>query len=465
MSDQASLATALAALCSRRFEREGKIENLQRLTGGANMETWAFDFGERELILRRMPSGSSASDGEESMGISIETEAAIVQAAGRAGVSAPEVIAVLRPEDELGAGFVMARIPGETLAKRIQKDEAFAPAREKFVKQAAQELAAIHSMEISGPLETLTKLPARTAVSELRKRFDTFGCRSVMLEATFAWLAENEPEGVTPRLLHGDFRLGNLLIEETGLSAVLDWELAHIGDPAQDLAYMCAPPWRFANHDLPVAGLGQVDELLSAYEQAGGELISPERFRFWLVYSTLWWSSSCLLMANFWRDGFDRSLERAVIGRRVSEVELELVMLLEGDGVEAARVDWRVPERDVGHERTADHELATALSEWVSRDILPDASGRDKFQAHVALTGLGMIERSAAYQDKFTAASQLRLGTLGLSSDELLNKARAGEIDFNDAAMLQHLRMSALEQLYIDQPKYPGFKAALTKWT
>ena len=465
MSEHEPLAQALSALCARSFGQDDQVENLHRLTGGANMETWAFDFAGHELILRRMPAGSAEAETEGGMGISIETEAAIVSAAGKAGVSAPQVIAVLTPEDDLGSGFVMARLGGETLAKRIQKDEAFAPARERFVEQVAQELVAIHAMAIEGPLADLPKLPASMAVSQLRERYDTFGCDSVMLEAAFAWLSENEPEGVTPRLLHGDFRLGNLLIEETGLSAVLDWELAHIGDPAQDLAYMCAPPWRFANHDLPVAGLGEVENLLAAYEAAGGEAISPQRFRFWLVYSTLWWSTSCLLMANFWRDGFDRSLERAVIGRRVSEVELELVMLLEGDGQAEAKVDWQVPDRDVGHERTANHELATALGEWVSEDILPHASGRDKFQAHVALTGLGMIERAAAYEGKFAEAEDTRLKALGLTRAGLLDMAKAGKVDFAEPEMLKHVRLSALAQLYIDQPRYPGFKAAIAKWT
>lgn len=460
----AGFAKKLDQLCRRVFDEAGEVEGLKRLTGGANMETWAFDYAGRELVLRRMPAG--ATDAEEGMGISIETEAEVIQAACRANVSAPDVITILAAGDELGRGFVMTRLPGETLAKPIQRGDAYAPARRVFVAECARELAAIHAMDVTGPLTRLPELPSSLATANLRQRYDGFGCQSVVFEATFAWLDENEPESVAPCVLHGDFRLGNLLVKETGLSAVLDWELAHLGDPAQDLAYICAPAWRFTNHDKPVAGLGEIAEFLSAYEAAGGEKISMQRFRFWLVYSTLWWGTSCLLMANFWRTGFDRSLERAVIGRRVSEVELELVMLQEGvTPDETAKVCWAEPAREQRHNETGDDELAVALTEWISKDILPDATGRDKFQGLVALTGLGMIERSNAFGARFEAAQDARRAALGFSRNEMLARAARGEIDFADAETLRHLRLSTLEQLYIDQPKYAGFKAALAKWT
>ena len=470
-ADLRQLQVSLSALCARVFDRPGEAEGLARLTAGANMETWSFDFGTEQLILRRLPAGAGDGCADEDEGallseLEIEQEAAIVAAAGAAGVSTPEVLAVLSDEDGLGRGFVMRRISGETLPKRIQKKEEFARARDKFVADCAHELACIQGTPVEGVIAELPILGPAGRVKSLRGELDAAGAASVMLEGAHTWLRANTPSEVAPpRLVHGDFRLGNLMVGEDGVRSVLDWELAHLGDPAEDLAYVCVPSWRFANYDKPVGGIGEIGDFLAAYKRECGIDIEQERLRFWIIARTLWWGIGCLSMIGFWRSGADRSLERTVIGRRVSEVELDLLLLMEGDRPDPrAAVDWRPPVPTRPRGPTAHSELSVAIREWIEADVAPVAKGRDQFQARVAMNALGMLERRLSFADSFEAARRERLEALGLSKDALLKRACTDGLDLADPDLLRHLRLCTLEGLFIDQPNYPGLEFARRKW-
>lgn len=151
-----------------------------------------------------------------------------------------------------------------------------------------------------------------------------------MFELAASWLAEHAP--VTPAeltLVHGDFRNGNLLVDaERGLTAVLDWELAHVGDPASDLGWLCVNSWRFGERDRVVGGFGDVDDLLAGYRSGGGREIEPQRLRWWQVMGTLKWGVICESMVQTWLCGEDEALERAAIGRRASEAEIDLLDLI-----------------------------------------------------------------------------------------------------------------------------------------
>jgi aminoglycoside phosphotransferase (APT) family kinase protein len=298
----------------------GPVSGLRRLSGGASQETWAFDAGGAPLILRRKPDGMTGSGNA----IGLAKEAALIQAAARQGAPVPPVVRVCAPDDGLGEAYVMGRVEGETLGRCIVRDDAFAAVRPTLARQCGEVLARIHST----PLDGLPELAVSDAASELEKYeaiYRGVGDRRPIFEAAFRWLKDRAPELEKPVLVHGDFRNGNLMIHpEKGLAAVLDWELAHLGDPAEDLGWICVNSWRFGG-DQPVGGFGDYEDLLAGH---GGD-VPLERVLYWQTLGSLKWGVMCLIMYTAWKTGADASVERAMIGRRTSETEIDLIALLE----------------------------------------------------------------------------------------------------------------------------------------
>jgi aminoglycoside phosphotransferase (APT) family kinase protein len=308
---------------------------LRRLSGGASQETWSFDAttdgDPLPLILRRRPGGVSGPS-ESGMALPLETEARLVELAGKAGVPAPEVGFLLRPEDGLGSGYVMQRLSGETIPRRILRDDAFADARPKLARQCGEILARIHAIA-SEELPELPTADASVQIAQYRALYDAYDHPHPVFELALRWLEERAqpPEGVT--LVHGDFRNGNLLVDASGVRGVLDWELAHQGDPMEDLGWICVNSWRFGGIDRPVGGFGSREDLFAGYEGAGGS-VDAERVRYWETLGTLKWGIMCMTMYSIFVTGADRSVERAAIGRRSSETEIDLLDLLVGPGLD-----------------------------------------------------------------------------------------------------------------------------------
>ncbi len=464
MSDPA-FESLLVQFCNRQFGETAEISGLKRLTGGANMESWGFDYGDRLLVLRRAPGTGERS--EELARISMESEARLIALAGEAGITAPPMLGILTPEDGLGQGYLMARIAGETLPHKILGNPDFARAETALSEQSATELAKIHAMPLDTLPDDIPHEDAAMLLEGLGQRYRDYGARIPVFDYALRWLADHLPKQAEPRLLHGDFRMGNLMINGDGIAAILDWELAHIGDPAQDLAYICTPSWRFTRHDLAVGGFGDVDAFLSSYAAASDAAVDRARFDYWLVYSTLWWGICCLGMTQIWRSGTDRSLERVVIGRRVSEVEVDLLLLFDTilDGMADQIIDWQAPELPDHDGETHNGELLEALIGWDSDDVIPEAKGRDLFQARVAKNAMGMLKRDAELGPVFANRHHGRLAGLGQTQDSLGDGLADGSLSLEDPTLLAHLRLTALERLSIDQPKYPGLAAALKKWS
>jgi len=309
------IEAALAAL------NLGPITALERLSGGASKETWSFRAGDRPLILRRSP-------GPTVDGVPLPTEAALLQAAGKAGVPVPEVVHVCAPAEGLGEAFVMARVEGETLGRRIVRDDAFANVRTSLAARCGEAMARIHGISIEGlpPLDTTNAAAVLTRYEALYRKT---GARRPILEAAFPWLRNRAPALPRPVLVHGDFRNGNLIVHpDTGLAAVLDWELAHLGDPAEDLGWICVNSWRFGG-DQPVGGFGAYEDLLAAYADAGGGPVTLDALLYWQAVGSLKWAVMCLMIYGVYASGIDATVERAAIGRRTSEAELDLVALME----------------------------------------------------------------------------------------------------------------------------------------
>ena len=225
----------------------------------------------------------------------------------------------------------MRRVPGETIPRRILRDDAFAEARGVLVGDLGRFLAGLHAID---PAE-LPDAQAPDPLDAVWDKYRRIDDRSPTFEAAHDWLVANRPEPSADALIHGDLRIGNVIVGPTGLEAVIDWELVHLGDPLEDLAWLCLKAWRFGA-PLEVGGLGTVDELVAAYEAAGGRPVDRGALHWWLVEKTLSWGIGCMLQADIHLSGRVRSVELAAVGRRVAEQEWDLIELLAADACRAA---------------------------------------------------------------------------------------------------------------------------------
>jgi aminoglycoside phosphotransferase (APT) family kinase protein len=254
-------------------------------------------------------------------------EATALRAARAAGVPEPEVVAFADDPAALGAAYiVMERVEGETLARRILRDDAFAAVRPRLAEDCGEILGRIHAI---AP-EEVPGLRRPDVLAELRETLASVADASPALELGLRWLAEHRPpEPARDAIVHGDFRNGNLIIGPDGIRAVLDWELAHLGDPMQDLGWLCVRAWRFGAEP-PVGGFGDRDALFRGYERTSGQAVDPDVVRWWELFGTVWWGAGCLQQA--WRhlSGGERSVELAAIGRRAWEQEYDVMLILDG---------------------------------------------------------------------------------------------------------------------------------------
>lgn len=323
--EREQLLDALQALADRLVRGGGPVAELRRLSGGASQQTWAFTVGGTPLILRR---AATAEHGRNHGSAGLANEAALITAAHGAGVPVPAVRRVLRPEDGAGDGFVMDRLEGETLGRRIVRDPALAGARSVLARQCGAAMARIHGLA-TARLPHLRTACARAELDFQAGLHRSHGTVRPVFALALQWLARHAPADVDrPVLVHGDFRNGNLMVDAGGLCGVLDWELAHLGDPMEDLGWICVRSWRFGGGKaLPVGGFGTREALCAGYVEAGGRL-DTARLRWWEMLGTLKWGIVCESMVQSWIDGSEPELEKAAIGRRASEVESDLLALL-----------------------------------------------------------------------------------------------------------------------------------------
>lgn len=298
------------------------VRDLHRLTGGASRETWAFEAVTRSevrrLILRRDPPALARAHG-------ISAEAIAIQAAARRGVPEPVVLVYDDDPAVLGAPFmIMELVEGETLARRILRDDAFAAVRPRLAAECGDILARIHSI----PVGEVPMLSAHDQLERMRSNLAGYEEPSPVFELALRWLDENRPAPVAPAVVHGDFRNGNLIVGPDGVRAVLDWELCHLGDPMEDLGWLCVRAWRFGS-DAPVGGFGGRAELFAAYAERAGRPVDPDTVLWWEVLGTLRWGIGCMEMSSGHLSGELRSVELAAIGRRTWEQEYDVMLLLE----------------------------------------------------------------------------------------------------------------------------------------
>lgn len=336
--ETAEVLEGLTAFLEEKVGSRPVVENLVRLSGGASRETWSFDARfdgaetDRSLagIFRADPiKGVPTSPGRA-------LEFWLIKEAWEKGVVVPEPL--WDGDDRFGVKFfVMRRVDGENLGSRLIRGDRYADARTALPGQLAQSLARTHTV-LPSDAPSLERLPGpKPGVSPALNEIEVWetSYRNAapnphpVFELAFRWLRQNVPQVEENRLVHGDYRLGNFLFDESGLRGVIDWELAHWGDPMEDLGWLCVKSWRFGGKHA-VAGICDREQFFQLYEAAGGAPVDPDRVRFWEVFGNLRWGVITITQAVTYLSGNSKSVELASIGRRTAETEWELLNLIEG---------------------------------------------------------------------------------------------------------------------------------------
>ena len=315
-----------------------EVKDLQLLTGGASRQTWSFDVGFEKpdgqtetlpLIIRGDPEEGPQGFMDRSL------EYRVIEAAHAEGVLAPKPYFL--GDDSLGMPFfIMERIEGETLPRRLFRDAKYEQARKVVAAELGTILARIH--RVPAEKYQLGSLPspqggnsaAEEEIARYVEKYETMAREPhPVFELAFRWLRQHLPEERERVFVHGDYRMGNVMFGPEGVRSILDWELAHIGDPMEDLGWICVRSWRFNNDHLPVGGVGTRSVFQRAYKEAGGYPLDQERLKFWEIFGNLRWGVICLNMTQPYLDGQNPSVELASIGRRTAETEWELLHLME----------------------------------------------------------------------------------------------------------------------------------------
>jgi aminoglycoside phosphotransferase (APT) family kinase protein len=264
-------------------------------------------------------------------------EFAVLKAAFAAGITVPEALFACADPAVLGKPFfVMHRLAGSALGRPITLDRALEAARPRIAERLGRELARIQTIRPSRPdLAFLKITDAAKHIAQFRHYLDGHLNPRPVLEWALRWAETHLPAPLPPVLCHRDFRTGNYLLEGTQLTAILDWEFAGWGDPDEDIGWLCCKGWRFGRLDREAGGIADREHFYRGYEGESGRRLDPERVKFWEVIANLRWAVIALQQSDRFLSGGARSLSTAITGRRATECELELLMLLDPDGVAA----------------------------------------------------------------------------------------------------------------------------------
>ena len=300
-----------------------KIKQLIPLTGGASADINRIVLAnEDELIVRR-----TLSQEKSVMAIPKILEAKIQKVVKKNGAPVPDIIFEFSEGEEIGEGYVMEAIPGETIPRKILRDDKFSTAREKLPFEIGKSLAKIHQTQLED-LKALDQVTFSDSLEKLFQVYLSFNQPQPVFDLAFKWLEAQELKDYEEVLVHGDFRFGNFIISEENLESIIDWELAHIGNPMEDLGWLCVRSWRFGNVEKRVGGLGDIKDLIAGYESNSDIKIDESQLDIWQLYGSLRWGVICMMQTFAHLSGMVKSVEKAAIGRRVSETEFDLMNMI-----------------------------------------------------------------------------------------------------------------------------------------
>ena len=446
------LAGVLAARLHRLWGIPVEVTGLTQLSGGASREAWDITITtgaeERHLILLR-----SSAERVLALEKDIDVEAAAMMKAREAGVPAPELHD--HGDGALGQAYLlMERLDGETIPRRLLRDDAYAKARPGLARRFGEVLARLHQVD---PV-TIPGLPQVDALAQLKELYQAFAEPRPALEIGLRWLSENEPAPVPDTLVHGDFRTGNLMISRQGLTGVLDWELTHRGDPRQDLGWLCTKAWRFGSPE-PVGGFGRREDLMAGYADGGGTPPDEQTQRWWELYGTVRWGLLCRRQAERYLAEGDPSIEYAVLGRRVCEQEWDILLAL-GHARPFTQQD-PLQDREYPpvrpHDRPSGPGLLRAVRDFLGTEVgsRVDADPVLKFHARVAANALRIAEREALLADAHEQSHRARLAALGCADDqELCAKIRDGSLDHRSGEVAGAVTATVVDKLTVANPAH-----------
>jgi len=390
------------------------------LSAGASRRSWLVDLeatgGRSDRCVLQVAT-------TEGTGPGMAGEAALLRSAAAAGVPVPTVLAAGEDERVGGAYLVTDFLAGETIPKRVLTEPTLADGRRSLTEQAAEALVGIHGIRDDLPKLTTLNDPVGVYRLTLDQTLDP----RPTLELVYRWLDDHRPTIAEPSLVHGDFRMGNLMVDQTGLRAVLDWELAHLGDPMEDVAWPIIRAWRFDRHRAP-GDFPDRERWLDAYEAASGRELDRDAVRWWEVAGTFKWAVICLSQARRHLDGSVPSLELAAIGRRVVESEYDLLRLLDVDVPAPTPPDDEAVAAGV-HGRPTASELTAALHDLLRGPLTAEVSGATRHQVRVAANAVGIVERELRFGAAQERAHRERLASLDAADDASLSDAiRSGRL-------------------------------------
>ena len=300
-----------------------KIKQMIPLTGGASADINRIILDNNdELIVRR-----TLSQEKSVMAIPKILEAKIQKVVKKNGAPVPAIIFEFSEGEEIGEGYVMEAIPGETIPRKILRDEKFAIARKKLPFEIGKSLAKIHQTQLDD-LKALDQVTFSDSLGKLFQVYISFNQPQPVFDLAFKWLEAQKLTEYDDVLVHGDFRFGNFIISEENLESIIDWELAHIGNPMEDLGWLCVRSWRFGNVEKRVGGLGDIKDLIAGYESNSDIKIDESQLDIWQLYGSLRWGVICMMQTFAHLSGMVNSVEKAAIGRRVSETEFDLMNMI-----------------------------------------------------------------------------------------------------------------------------------------
>lgn len=471
-----SFHAALQAVLVREIPGCTGLSSVEQLSGGASQETYRLVLHDGTLLaLRRAPDGQLSDVRAEHPGLRVEAE--LLRLAATADIPVPAIRYVFTPADQMGDGIVMEWLDGETLGSRIVRSPDLAKVRPKLAFECGQILARIHGIDLQ---EIDLDLLSPTELIHLSwDRYQQFETPQPMIDFTARWLLDHLPPSHAPKLVHNDFRNGNLMIGPGGVRAVLDWELAHIGDPMRDLGWLCTNSWRFGKPELPVGGFGRREDLFAGYTSVTGRPVDAEHVKFWEVFGSFWWAVHTLAMVAPDRPEVQLSVERPAIARRSSECQVDCANLIIPGPVDLA-TPTEFPDHAPLEEMPSLSDILRSVRQFLHEDVMKATDGRTSFMARVAGNSLDIVLRDLNQgplireqeQQELRALlgpaslldsppTSLELASLMDLRWKLTNGLRDQSIDLEMYGLASHLRTTVVNQLAIDQPRYSGLAKAL----